>query len=150
MPPQSPVASRVGAVLAQLDPVADQVSTHRLAAWLVAAWFGTFVRPRSHPRLARRAQELLALAEASGDLSEPFSTRDLSRWLGVSTQWLEIGRSQGYGPPFVRLGPNLIRYRRGDIVAWLVGLPAHVSTAEYSPHQQAGPGRGHRREAASA
>ena len=50
--------------------------------------------------------------------------------VGVSTQWLEIGRSKGYGPEFVRLGPKLIRYTRGNVRKYLKAR-SHASTSEY-------------------
>jgi hypothetical protein len=51
--------------------------------------------------------------------------------LGLSPQWCEIGRSKGWGPVFVRIGPRRIRYRRGDVVAWL-NARTHARTSEYS------------------
>ena len=47
----------------------------------------------------------------------------------VSVQWAEIGRSMGYGLPFLRLGRNQVRYRRRDVLAWLE-TRLHRSTAE--------------------
>lgn len=94
-----------------------------------------------HPRIARRVDALLSHPDAGGESEEPFSTRGLGLWLGVSPATLEIWRSIGGGPPFVRLGPSLIRYRRGDVNAWLRSLRSHQSTAEYACRQQAGPGR---------
>ena len=94
-----------------------------------------------HSRFARRAAELLAHPDSQGEPAEPFTTRELARWLGVSVQFLEIARSKGTGPEFVRLGPTLIRYRRLDVNRWLLELRAHQSTAEYPTTQQAGPGR---------
>jgi len=58
------------------------------------------------------------------------STRETADWLGNSVQWLEIGRSRGYGPPFVRVSPRVIRYRRGDVIEWLKAR-THISTAAY-------------------
>jgi hypothetical protein len=35
--------------------------------------------------------------------------------LGVSHQWLELGRCDGYGPPYVKLTKRLVKYRRSDL-----------------------------------
>ena len=48
------------------------------------------------------------------------TTRETAQWLNVSTQFLEIGRSQNYGPPAVMLAPKVIRYRKNSVLKWLV------------------------------
>jgi predicted DNA-binding transcriptional regulator AlpA len=83
--------------------------------------------PKKH-HLDRRADSIVA-ADAGAD-DELLSTREVAGWLGVSTQWLEIGRCKKYGPKFTRVGPRVIRYRRGDVREWLKAR-AHASTAEY-------------------
>jgi len=82
--------------------------------------------------LDRRADELV---RAATDAQEMFSTPELAKWLGVSEQFLEIGRLQGYGPPFVRIAPKMIRYRRVDLVKWL-GERVHKRTSEYTPRRR--------------
>jgi hypothetical protein len=67
------------------------------------------------------------------------STAEVSRLIGYSTQWLEIGRHRGYGPPFIRVGPRRIRYRGKDLLAWL-DERRHRCTDEYMK-----PPRTHRR-----
>lgn len=59
------------------------------------------------------------IAEGTGNLDDLLTTSELAEWLRISSAWAEIGRSQGWGPPFVRLGPSRIRYRRGDVLRWL-------------------------------
>ena len=71
------------------------------------------------------------LAAAPGSDDELLTTTQMAAWLSVSTQWLEIGRHKGYGPPFERLGPQLIRYQRGKVRRWL-NSRSHQSTAEYA------------------
>lgn len=83
--------------------------------------------PHSH-HLDQRAAHLAA--DGDGDGYDLFSTRQLAAWLGISTQWLEIGRSKNYGPPFLRLAPRMVRYRRADVLAWLA-TRTHACTAEY-------------------
>ena len=36
-----------------------------------------------------------------------------------SARTLEAWRHRGYGPPFLRLSPRLVRYRSSDIDQWL-------------------------------
>jgi predicted DNA-binding transcriptional regulator AlpA len=82
--------------------------------------------PSKH-HLDRRADQLL---EQQGDGDDLLDTKQLSAWLGVSTQWLEIGRTKGYGPKFVKLGPRMIRYKRRDVLNWLKARKLYASTRE--------------------
>jgi hypothetical protein len=61
---------------------------------------------------------------------ERLNTKELAAWLDVSVQFLEIGRTRGYGPKFERITDKLIRYRVGDVLEWLKSR-THASTAEY-------------------
>ena len=56
-----------------------------------------------------RARELLD--RLADDLEDDtlMTTQETARWLNVSTQFLEIGRTQGYGPPATMLAPKIIR-----------------------------------------
>ena len=74
-------------------------------------------KPPARHHLDRRAEKLIH--DGDGDADDLLDTREQSEWLGVSPQWLELGRKHGYGPPFVVLGPRIIRYRRGNTRAWL-------------------------------
>jgi len=42
-----------------------------------------------------------------------------ARTLGVSLRALEAWRAQGAGPPYVRIGRRLVRYRRETLRAWV-------------------------------
>jgi hypothetical protein len=96
--------------------------------------------------LDRRALALMdAVNEGSDD--ELMATVLVAVWLGVSPEWLEIGRSKGWGPPFLRLSPRRVRYRRGDVKKWLQER-AYRSTSQYQT--QPGPGRGHKGAADAA
>jgi hypothetical protein len=86
-----------------------------------------FPVPLRH-HLDRRASELIE--NGAGISRDLLTTEATAEWLGVSSQWLEIGRSKNYGPPFVRLSPRRIRYRRDDVVAWLRER-TYRATAEY-------------------
>jgi hypothetical protein len=48
------------------------------------------------------------------------TTRETAQWLNVSTQFLEIGRIQNYGPPATVLAPKVIRYRKNTTLKWLI------------------------------
>jgi predicted DNA-binding transcriptional regulator AlpA len=83
--------------------------------------------PQSH-HLDKRADQLTA--SDTGNDDDLLTTKQVADWLGISTQWLEIGRSKNYGPRFVRISARVIRYTRGDVREWLRGR-SHASTAEY-------------------
>jgi hypothetical protein len=68
-----------------------------------------------------------------GDDDDLLDTKELALWFGVSEEWLEIGRSIGYGPPFIRLAPRIIRYQRGPCREYLKQRN-HASVAEYREH----------------
>jgi hypothetical protein len=76
-------------------------------------------KPKRRLHLDRRAHQIIETCV--GDPDELLDTRQLAEWLGVSLQWLEIGRSSagGWGPPFTQAGPRAIRYRRRDVIRWL-------------------------------
>ena len=78
----------------------------------------------------KRAASVLA-TETDSDDDELLTGSATADWLGVSEQWLELGRTKKYGPKFVRLSPRMVRYRRGDVRAWLKRR-THQSTAEYT------------------
>ena len=51
-------------------------------------------------------------------------TGEAAAVIGVSRQWLEIGRRKGYGPPFIKVGSGnggIVRYRRSTLENWLAG-----------------------------
>ena len=85
-------------------------------------------KPNRH-HLDSRAAELAELAER-GSPDDLLPTRETADLIGTSHQWLEIGRTKGYGPPFVRISPRCIRYRRSAIITWLDSRTFN-STAEY-------------------
>jgi hypothetical protein len=84
--------------------------------------------PRSF-HIDRRAAEIVTAPVGSDD--DLLTTPQTADWLGVSVQWLEIRRSRGGGPPFERLSPKIVRYRRGKVRSWL-DQRAHARTADYS------------------
>jgi predicted DNA-binding transcriptional regulator AlpA len=97
-------------------------------ALVAAKAYARNVLPKRH-HIDRRASKIAT--DIDGDNDALVSTRELADQLGISTQWLEIGRHRGYGPKFVKLGPRCIRYRWRDVLTWLAER-SHLSTAEYS------------------
>ena len=86
--------------------------------------------PQRH-HLDRRAAALAAEGAEAGDDDDLLTTTEVSEWLQISRQWLEIARSKNFGPPFVRLTPRRIRYVRASVTAWLRERQ-HRGTSEYS------------------
>src|SRR5262245_1405320 len=76
-----------------------------------------------------RAEQLLAVEPPAGighncppDSSfddEVFTTRQAAQWFGTSMHWFDLGRSRGYGPEFVPLGPRCVRYKRKALRKYL-------------------------------
>ncbi|MER8780339.1 helix-turn-helix domain-containing protein [Mesorhizobium sp. M0954] len=80
--------------------------------------------------LDKRADNLVSAV--AGDDEDLLNTAQTAKLLGVSTQWLEIGRTKGYGPPFIRIGLRNIRYRRDSLREWLKSRAEYRSTREYA------------------
>lgn len=80
-------------------------------------------RPANHgtTNLDKRAHQIVALTPEGFDDNELLTTLQVASWLGVSRNWLEIGRLSGGSnrPPFIKIGPQQVRYRRSDVKAWL-------------------------------
>jgi predicted DNA-binding transcriptional regulator AlpA len=51
-------------------------------------------------------------------LPEYLSTQQLADQLGITRDALEQLRRRGGGPPFIRISPREIRYRRADVDAF--------------------------------
>jgi hypothetical protein len=69
-----------------------------------------------------------SIAQApQGDDDALLNTAAVAVWLGVSTQWLEIGRCNGYGPVHTKITPRLVRYRKGDVLEYLRGRRVEVA-----------------------
>jgi predicted DNA-binding transcriptional regulator AlpA len=91
---------------------------------------GSATAPRRH-NLDRRASKIADEAKNKSN-DELLTTKQLAEWFGVSEQWLEIGRGKNYGPKFIHLAPKVVRYRRGDCLAWLERR-TFACTTEYPP-----------------
>lgn len=92
---------------------------------------------KGHHHLDKRADQLADSISIGGQSEELLRTEKAAQELGVSPAFLVIGRSRGYGPAFIRLGPSVVRYRRSDIVTWLNERLYH-STSEYAEKPRCG------------
>ena len=79
-------------------------------------------------RIDQRADRVAAAAKGSDD--DLLTTSELAALWGVRVQWLKLLRSRGDGPEYERLGPRLIRYRRGKANRWSDDR-SYKKTSEY-------------------
>jgi predicted DNA-binding transcriptional regulator AlpA len=79
----------------------------------------------------KRADRLATEIAGGGDPDDLLMTCEVAEWLGLSPQWLEIGRHRGYGPRFIRLSPRRVRYSRRAVLEVLAER-THAATAEYA------------------
>jgi predicted DNA-binding transcriptional regulator AlpA len=56
--------------------------------------------------------------------------RDLERLTGGKRSTWQKRRLTGDGPPFIRIGGRLVRYRRSEVEAWLAAIPSLRSTSQ--------------------
>ena len=84
--------------------------------------------PRAH-HFDKHADQLAKEIRGSDD--QLLDTPQTAALMKVSHQFLEIGRHRGFGPPFMKLGRRLVRYRRGDVKEYLKAR-THLSTSEYA------------------
>lgn len=61
------------------------------------------------------------------------NTREAAALIGFKPNTLERMRLYGTGPRFVRLGARAIKYKAGEVLAWIEKHGTHRSTAEYMP-----------------
>jgi hypothetical protein len=99
----------------------------------------TFVKPTNH-HLDGRALDLLDKLTSSnvppGHLHNTVKTASL---LEIRPGTLELYRSVGAGPRFIRRGRN-VYYRHIDIIKWLRERATAADTATYTSTQQYDPG----------
>jgi hypothetical protein len=92
--------------------------------------------PKTH-HLDRRAGDIVAASSgattstSTSNYDDLLTTQEAADFLRVSPQFLTIGRHRGYGPPYQRVSPRLILYRRGGILDWLKER-THRCTSEYA------------------
>lgn len=86
-------------------------------------------RTRQRHYIDRRADQVIADSTGSGD--DLLKTPEVAAWLGVSIQWVEIGRSRGWGPKYTKLSRRMVRYKRSDVLTWLKER-TYSNTSEYA------------------
>jgi predicted DNA-binding transcriptional regulator AlpA len=96
--------------------------------------------------LDKRAADIAEDVAATGDDDELVSTTALAELTDTSTSFWEIMRTKGEGPPYVRLSPRRIRYRRADVIAWLRHR-TYDATARYADTWKKPQGRPRNRRA---
>jgi predicted DNA-binding transcriptional regulator AlpA len=79
---------------------------------------GAISLPKRH-HIDKRAAQAADNIAATGADEDWLSTKQLAKQLGTSDLWLELGRAKGYGPPFVKLSPRMVRYNKAAVIAWL-------------------------------
>jgi len=47
------------------------------------------------------------------------SRTEVEARFGITRRWLELAALSGDGPPMIKIGKRLVRYRVGDVLAWL-------------------------------
>jgi hypothetical protein len=80
--------------------------------------------------LDRRAGEILDRLADDLEDDSLMTTQQTASWLNVSTQFLEIGRMQGYGPTATILSPKVVRYRKNAVLRWLIERERAYSKAQ--------------------
>ena len=63
------------------------------------------------------------------NIVEYMTTREAAAYLSVSRQWLEIGRSKGYGPPFMKV-EGIVRYKRAEVDRWMLDYQRNTLKVE--------------------
>lgn len=54
------------------------------------------------------------------DLAPSLLSRDdIEREYGITRRWLELAAWRGDGPPMIKVGNRMVRYRRTDFEDWL-------------------------------
>lgn len=61
------------------------------------------------------------MTDQTGILSEEHYVSDtrVAEITGLSRRFFQIARQRGSGPPFVRVSSRCVRYKWGDVEAWL-------------------------------
>jgi predicted DNA-binding transcriptional regulator AlpA len=65
------------------------------------------------------ATKLMKMPAAVGPSARLLTTEDVASITGLSVETLAQWRSQRRGIPFLKLSRNVVRYRQGDLDAWL-------------------------------
>ena len=91
-----------------------------MAGAMVIVAMATIVTALMHPDacISTKVDSLITSTPEGAD-DDLLTTQQIAGWFGTSQQWVELGRAKGYGPPYVKLAPGIIRYKRSVVVEWL-------------------------------
>jgi len=81
-----------------------------------------------HSILPTEPQDINSNSPDSSSIPDYLNTQQAAEYLQVSTQWLEIKRVKGAGPPFYKIG-RLVRYSKEDLDEWVRGQ-RRINTVE--------------------
>ena len=81
------------------------------------------VQPLLGTQLAQTKQRRPNEAMRRPQSQEFLSPFQVARLLGMSAWNLILWRKKGFGPPFVRITRNMIRYPKQGFDVWLASLP---------------------------
>ena len=70
--------------------------------------------PRPFFVLISKKRKENAMTKAGGKAQPLLNEQDAANYLAMSMIWLRKGRSEGYGPPFHKIG-RAVRYRLEDL-----------------------------------
>jgi hypothetical protein len=80
------------------------------------------VQPHLGTEMAQTKQQRRNEGRERRQSSEFLSPLQVARLLGVSSWCLLLWRKKGFGPPFLRVTRNIIRYPKQGLDAWLASL----------------------------
>lgn len=63
-------------------------------------------------------------------MSVVLKPKEAAEYLGIGLSTLAQMRMAGKGPVFIAYSPRMIRYRQGDLDAWLEAQPLCTNTAQ--------------------
>ena len=70
----------------------------------------------------RKTEDARPIGDSSARL---LSEREVAERWGISQVTLQDWRSRQKGPPFIKLGGRMVRYRELDIEMWLIEQESH-------------------------
>lgn len=62
----------------------------------------------------------LLAEQGQGDGDDLLTTKEMQAWWKSSESWFEKARAGGYGPPYIKISKNQIRYPRSGAIAYLL------------------------------
>jgi predicted DNA-binding transcriptional regulator AlpA len=53
------------------------------------------------------------------------SAKQVAAATGMTERWLQLRRTEGDGPKFIRISPKCVRYRLPDVEQWITERTTH-------------------------